>query len=249
MRISKFTQAILMVVFAFLVFKFAIRPPIPSSLLYFYMMIVIFAIFIYVVSNTQLLQAFLNPIKSVLVEEKKKRLRLVIFTILPIFAAIFTYINVSVSVGPPAELRSIHPAPPLQIQFRDRLIRIEGLINPLRSDKANLNKYIEEGAVIYFENCFFCHGANLDGGGHFAEALNPRPGNFIDPGTIAQLQESYVFWRISKGSQGLPDEGTPWNSAMPAWENNLTEEEIWKVIIYIYDAASVKPRRWEELPE
>ena len=74
MRISKFTQAILMVVFAFLVFKFAIRPPIPSSLLYFYMMIVIFAIFIYVISNTQLLQAFLSPIKSVLVEEKKKGL-------------------------------------------------------------------------------------------------------------------------------------------------------------------------------
>lgn len=249
MRISKFSQAILMVVFAFLVFKFAIRPPIPSSLLYFYMMIVIFAIFIYVISDTQLLQAFISPIKSILVEEKKKRLRLVIFTVLPIFAAIFTYINVSVSVGPPAELRFTHPAPPLQIQFRDRLIRIEGLINTLRSDKANFSKYIEEGAVIYFENCFFCHGANLDGGGYFAEALNPRPGNFIDPGTIAQLQESYVFWRVSKGGRGLPDEGTPWNSAMPAWENILTEEEIWKVIIYIYKATGMEPRRWEELPE
>ncbi|MEE9260567.1 MAG: cytochrome c [Candidatus Scalindua sediminis] len=249
MRISKFSQAILMVVFAFLVFKFAIRPPIPSSLLYFYMMIVIFAIFIYVISDTQLLQAFISPIKSILVEEKKKRLRLVIFTVLPIFAAIFTYINVSISVGPPAELRFTHPAPPLQIQFRENLIRIEGLENPLRSDVANFSKYIEEGAVIYFKNCFFCHGDNLDGNGHFAEALNPRPGNFTDPGTIAQLQESYVFWRISKGGRGLPGEGTPWNSAMPAWENILTEEEIWQVIIYIYDAASVKPRRWEELPE
>ena len=246
MRISKFTQMILLAVIAFFVFKFAIRPPIPSSLLYFYMMIVVFAIFIYVISDTQLLQAFLKPIKSILTEEKKKRLRLVIFTVLPIFTAIFTYINVSVSVGPPAELRSIHPAPPLQIQFRERSVSIEGLVNPLRADKAKFDKYVEEGAVIYFENCFFCHGDNLDGNGHFAEALNPRPGNFIDPGTIAQLQESYVFWRVSKGGRGLPDEGTPWNSAMPDWENILTEEDIWKVIIYIYKAAGVEPRRWEE---
>ncbi len=256
MRIPKFIQMILLVVIAFLVFKFAIRPQIPSSLLYFYTMIVIFAIFIYVISDSQLLQDFLKPLKSLLVvnenkliEESNREIRLLIFAFLPIFAAVFTYLNMAVDAKAPAELRSIHPAPPLRIRFNEKPIRIEGLKNPLISDTANFDKYVEEGAVIYFENCFFCHGDNLDGNGHFAEAIDPKPANFLDHGTIAQLQESYVFWRVSKGGQGLPDEGTPWNSAMPAWENVLTEKQIWKVIIYIYETAGVEPRRWNKKPK
>lgn len=253
MKISKFTLMVLIVVIAFFIFKFAINPRIPASLLYFYMMIVVFAVFIFIISDTRLLKEFLQPVRSIIIENKdeaiEKRnveLRLLIFGLLPFFVGIITYLNVSVSVAPPAELRSIHPAPPLQIQFRGKPIRIQGLKNTLRHDTANFDKYVEEGAVIYFENCFYCHGDNLDGKGHFLDALNPRPANFTDSGTIAQLQESYVFWRVSKGGKGLPDEGTPWNSSMPAWEDVLTEEEIWKVIIYIYNASGMGPRRWEE---
>src|SRR5438132_1169860 len=98
---------------------------------------------------------------------------------------------------------------------------------------------------IYIRSCMFCHGDNLDGHGLFASALNPPPANFEDPGTIAMLQESYLFWRIAKGGPGLPRESTPWNSAMPAWEDRLTEEQIWQVIAYLYDATGQEPRRWE----
>ena len=76
----------------------------------------------------------------------------------------------------------------------------------------------------------YCHGDNLDGKGHFAHGFNPPPANFVDPGTIAMLQEAYLFWRIAKGGPGLPKESTPWNSVMPAWEDRLTEEQIWQVI-------------------
>lgn len=252
MKISKFTLMVLLVFIAFLVFKYAIHPQIPSSLLYFYMLIVGFAIFFYIISDSELLRDFLKPIKHIVIEdkiksieEKKREIRVLIFGFLPFLVAIITYINVSASVKPPAELRSTHPAPPLQILFRGKPVRIQGLENPLRHDKANFDKYVEEGAVVYFENCFYCHGDNLDGNGHFTEALNLRPANFTDTGTIAQLQESYVFWRISKGGRGLPVEGTPWNSSMPAWEDVLTEEEIWKVISYIYAATGMEPRRWE----
>jgi len=55
-----------------------------------------------------------------------------------------------------------------------------------------------------------------------------------------------VFWRIAKGGPGLPREGAPWNSAMPAWEDILTEEEIWAVIIFLYDQTGAQPRSWEE---
>jgi len=55
-----------------------------------------------------------------------------------------------------------------------------------------------------------------------------------------------VFWRIAKGGVGLPNEGTPWNSAMPAWEDFLTEDEIWAVTIFLYEQANKTPRTWEE---
>lgn len=86
----------------------------------------------------------------------------------------------------------------------------------------------------------------MDGEGHYAHGFNPLPLSFTDPGTIAQLTESFVFWRIAKGGPGLPREGTPWNSAMPVWEDFLTEDEIWAVIIYLYEQTGWRPRTWEE---
>ena len=59
------------------------------------------------------------------------------------------------------------------------------------------------------------------------------------------LQEAFLFWRIAKGGPGLPKESTPWNSVMPAWEDRLSEEDVWKVIMYLYDATGYQPRRWE----
>ena len=56
------------------------------------------------------------------------------------------------------------------------------------------------------------------------------------------LQESFLFWRIAKGGPGMPEEGGPWDSAMPAWEDFLTEEEIWDVILFLYDFNDYRPR-------
>jgi mono/diheme cytochrome c family protein len=110
-------------------------------------------------------------------------------------------------------------------------------------------EHLATGKRIYYQNCLPCHGDRLDGGGHFAHGFSPTPASFADNGTIAQLTESYVFWRVAKGGPGLPREGTPWNSAMPVWENFLTEDEIWAVVLYIYDQSGWKPRRWEATAE
>ncbi len=139
----------------------------------------------------------------------------------------------------------MHPAPPDTIQFRGKTMNISGADNPLRKDQARFREHVARGGEIYIRNCMYCHGDNLDGQGHFAQGLNPPPANFQDPGTIAMLQEAYLFWRIAKGGPGLPRESTPWNSVMPAWEDRLTEEEIWQVIMYLYDATGQQPRRWE----
>jgi len=148
-------------------------------------------------------------------------------------------------VQAPPNLRSIHPAPPAEITFRGKSLTLTGLDNPLRQHADSLAYYVGEGKRIYYQNCLPCHGDHLDGLGHFAPGFNPLPANFQDNGTIAQLTESFVFWRIAKGGPGLPREGTPWNSAMPKWEDFLTEREIWQVVLFLYDQTGWKPRTWE----
>ena len=80
----------------------------------------------------------------------------------------------------------------------------------------------------------------------FAQVFNPIPADFTNSGTLPMLTESFVFWRIAKGGPGLPQEGTPWDSAMPAWENILDENEIWSVILFLYDQTGFLPRTWHE---
>jgi mono/diheme cytochrome c family protein len=151
----------------------------------------------------------------------------------PLLVGWQTYTSLAPSDLPPAENRTIHPAPPNEFV---------GLANPYQKN----NQTIQEGKGIYASNCAPCHGENFDGKGLASVGFNPPPANFSDPGTIAQLQESYLFWRIKKGGVGLPIEGMPWKSAMPRWEHELTDEKIWKVIIGEYDGAHQSPRTWEE---
>jgi mono/diheme cytochrome c family protein len=159
-----------------------------------------------------------------------------------------TYGQVKASVAAPPNLRSIHPAPPVEITFRGKTMTLTGLENPLRT-QGDMAQHLAVGRRVYYQNCVPCHGDHLDGQGHYAAGFNPIPLNFQDNGTIAQLTESFVFWRIAKGGPGLPREGTPWNSAMPSWEDFLTEEEIWSVVLFLYDQTGWTPRTWEKSGE
>lgn len=242
---SKFLQAVLVLVVMFLLFRFAIRPPVPWSVVTLYMAVVLLAVLVYVSSDSDSWRAFLAPIRSTLVDDSKRPIRFALMGLLPLVAGYYAYLQAAAGFEAPPELRAVHPAPPTSISFRGKSMDIQGLDNPLRKDTANVKKHVSEGAVIYIKNCMYCHGDNLDGRGHFAHAFNPPPANFTDPGTIAMLQEAYLFWRIAKGGPGLPKESAPWNSVMPAWEDRLREDEIWKVILYLYDATGYQPRRWE----
>jgi mono/diheme cytochrome c family protein len=242
---SRFVQAVLVLVLAFVVLRFGIRPPAPWSVFTLYMTIVLLAVLVYVSSNSDSWRAFMRPIRETLVAPDRRLTRLSLLVVVPLLFGYYAYTQAAAKPQAPPELRAVHPAPPGSIQFRGKEIQITGLDNPLRKDQANFKKYVAAGAEIYIRNCVYCHGDNLDGKGHFAYGFNPPPANFQDPGTIAMLQEAFLFWRISKGGPGLPKESTPWNSVMPAWEERLTEEQIWQVIMYLYDATGQQPRRWE----
>jgi mono/diheme cytochrome c family protein len=242
---SRLVQAALILVIAFVIFRFGIRPPVPFSVLSLYMMVVLLSTLVYVSSDSDTWRAFLKPLRSTLVDRDKQTVRLGLMIVIPLLLGYYAYTQAAAKPQAPPELRAVHPAPPASIQFRGKELQISGLDNPLRKDAASVAKHAAVGGEIYIRNCMYCHGDNLDGKGHFAHGFNPPPANFVDPGTIAMLQEAYLFWRIAKGGPGLPKESTPWNSVMPAWEDRLTEEQIWQVIIYLYEATGQQPRRWE----
>jgi mono/diheme cytochrome c family protein len=242
---SRLFQAALIVVGSFVVLRFVIQPPAPFSVLAEYMGIILLATLVYVSSDSDSWRSFLRPLRATLVDRDKRTLRLVLMIVIPLLLGYYAYTQAAAKPQAPAELRAVHPAPPSSIQFRGKEIQISGVENPLRKDQANIAKHVAAGGEVYIRNCMYCHGDNLDGKGHFAYGFNPPPANFQDPGTIAMLQEAFLFWRIAKGGPGLPRESTPWNSVMPAWEDRLTEEQIWQVIMYLYDATGQQPRRWE----
>ncbi|MFZ1058674.1 MAG: c-type cytochrome [Candidatus Rokuibacteriota bacterium] len=241
---SKFFQAVLILVVVFLLFRFGIRPAAPWSVFTLYMFVALIAVLVYVSSNGDSWRSFVAPIRAVVVDDSKLMIRIAVMIVLPLLFGYYAYTQAAAGIEAPAELRAIHPAPPASISFRGKTLDIQGLENPLRKDAANLKKYVAEGAVIYIKNCMYCHGDNLDGNGHFAHVFNPLPANFRHQ-TLDQLQESFVFWRIAKGGPGLPKESTPWNSVMPSWEDRLSVDDIWKVILYLYDATGLQARSWE----
>jgi mono/diheme cytochrome c family protein len=225
----------------YLFLKFVIKPPLPSSLIFMYMATVTVGLVMAVSIYEPVLQGFKGPVVGFLRGDSLRTWpwrasRWVLLIALPLYVGNMVYQRVAPRFEPPIASRVIHPAPPPEVM---------GLVNPLRQQPDRLNEYIQDGARVYFENCFYCHGDRYDGEGHFAHGFIPPPADFADPGTIAQLQESYVFWRVTTGGPGLPDESTPWDSAMPKWENMLNEEDRWKVVMFLYEATGWTPRTWE----
>lgn len=251
-----FGQVVLILVVAYLLIAFGIRyippllgvpsAPVPSSVVFEYMMIAAVGVLLWASDNETRWSAFKAPIHRTMVDERSRPMRAGLLVLLPALVAFVAYGRVKPSLAAPPSFRAIHPAPPGSISFKGKTIQLAGLENPLRSDGAPIERHYEEGKRIYYQNCLACHGDLLNGRGHYALGLNPEPADFQDVGTIAQLTESYVFWRIAKGGPGLPNEGGPWNSAMPAWENYLGENEIWSVIVFLYQQSGKTPRTWEE---
>ncbi len=222
-----------------------LMPPLPGQVITMYMVMSIFAFLIYFSIRDETLKAFLEPMRAVLSDEGQKIRRGILFILIPFLAGFLAYEKVKPGFEPPVSARIIHPEPPAEIDYKGQAIKILGLENPLRKDTANFRQSLEKGKEIYYKNCFFCHGDDLDGKGNFAMAFDPPPPPFRGTDTIAQLPESYVFWRITKGWTGLPPGSRPWDSAMPAFEDFLIPEEIWKVSLFIYEYSGNKPRTWE----
>lgn len=220
--------------------------PMPKTLLIMFMILALVGVFIHVTTSNERIEEFTGPILTFLRGDqggswpvRAKRARLAGLIALPILLGGFVYTQARPSVASPTAIRIQHPTIPGAFGQ---------LTNPFRNPDGTLKdpKVLEKGRALYQKNCRPCHGTTARGDGPVARGFRLKPINFQDPGTIATLVEGYLVWRIKEGGPGLPPEATPWDSAMPAWKDELTDEEIWKIILAEYDTAGMEPRKPEK---
>jgi mono/diheme cytochrome c family protein len=93
-------------------------------------------------------------------------------------------------------------------------------INPFVPTPAN----IAEGQRHFFRHCSMCHG--LDGAGTgvpFADNMSP-PIPPLSAHGIQDYEDGQLRWIIRNGI---------YPSGMPSWDGVLSDEKIWKIVIYI----------------
>ena len=232
-RANLFMWAIAWWVGCYVFFRFGFTAPIPTSVISIYMGIVSLAILAFVSSSEERREEVSRPLVRLMTEKRYTPLLVATVVAIPALAAANVYVQMNVPIEPPFFPRTVHPASPPEITVHDKKIAIETGDSPFRqletSNPQEFRKHVENGRRVYYQNCVFCHGDNLGGNGMFVHGLDPIPTNFADGDTIANLRETFLFWRAAKGGPGLPEEGGPWDSAMPAWEKFLKEDEIWDV--------------------
>jgi hypothetical protein len=213
-------------------------PTLPGGLVILYMIFALMGVFLYVTVEDHRIREFL----AFFVDERPwvAKLRLATLIVIPLTAGGFTLRAVLPSYVPPFALFTLHPTPPEQVWQ----VPVPDWVLQWREED------VQQGKAIYENNCWYCHGKELDGQGPAAAGFQypTAPVSFKDPGTIATLTLPYVFWKVSEG--GLQNQ---FNSAMPAWRvdphghgetvhtGDLTDEEVWRVIQYIYRASGREP--------
>ena len=112
------------------------------------------------------------------------------------------------------EKHSTHHGIPLEFQ---------ALENPIQTNEQS----IAAGKEIYQRTCFMCHGASGRGNGPLAYYISAPPKDVSHTPEMHNAGE--LFYMLTEGKNGTP---------MLGFKNILTEEERWRVIIYIQTILS-----------
>lgn len=79
------------------------------------------------------------------------------------------------------------------------------------------------GQTLYDARCAECHGDRGRGDGRRSAGMVPAPTDFVP---LSQPSDGYLYWRIREGGE---EQGTD----MPAWKEQLTDEQIWAIVTYV----------------
>ena len=87
------------------------------------------------------------------------------------------------------------------------------------------------GGLVYANYCVTCHGINADGNGRAARLYNPKPANL----RMSDKNDAYFGLIIRKGGAALGR-----SEFMPAWEAELTHEQITDLSAYLRSINAAK---------
>jgi len=87
--------------------------------------------------------------------------------------------------------------------------------NPLPASENNL----VAGAKLYRQMCARCHGVSSESDNTYGRSFYPPAPQFAL--TRTSYNDTEMFWIIKHGIR---------NTAMPAWGNLLSDDEIWKIV-------------------
>ena len=85
---------------------------------------------------------------------------------------------------------------------------------------------IDAGGRLYQSQCAQCHGVEGYGDGEVGQSLTPSPALLAHLIQTPIAIDEYLLWSISDGGQEL-------GTAMPAFKDSLSQEQIWQIVLYL----------------
>ena len=104
------------------------------------------------------------------------------------------------------------------------LIDMYELPRPKGQELLGSHGAISAGSDVYQQYCIGCHGPNQDGNGPNSVSLDPKPRNLRDEPFMQAMSYQRIWTSVHKGVPG---------TAMPRWENVITDAQIQDVICYV----------------
>ena len=99
--------------------------------------------------------------------------------------------------------------------------------NSLRNPLPRTRETVDRGAAVYDQSCASCHGATGAGDGAAGRNLSPPPANLAWLAQMPMVQwDPFMYWTVAEG-------GAQFGTAMPAFKDALSKDDIWAVIAYI----------------
>lgn len=105
----------------------------------------------------------------------------------------------------------------------------EGALLPRDSQDAAIFR----GGLVYSNYCVTCHGVTADGNGRAARLYNPRPANL----RTTDKNNDYIELIVRRGGEAIGR-----SSKMPPWGEELTDEQIRDLVVFVRSLNAGTPR-------
>ena len=234
----------------YVLLRFGFTAPIPSSVVSLYMGIISIAILAYVSSSQERREEVSRPLVRFMTEKRYTALLGATVVAIPALAAANVYVQMNVPLEPPLFSRTVHPASPAEITVHDKKIDLDAGENPFLPSRdvesGRVPQTRRERAPGLLSELRLLPRRQPGWQRHVRARAGPDPDQLRRPGSDRDVARHVSLLADFQGRPGLPEEGGPWDTAMPAWEKLLKEEEMWEAILFLYDFTGQKPRAKEE---